>query len=92
MINHLPTLPPELCSPGPQPDMAPGKPGKSTGASEDPSVTLFREYLKIDTVHPKPDYGEDGGDGVGSCAGIRQRGFAALVFGPGCPSPRPGLF
>ncbi|XP_054243187.1 aminoacylase-1 [Indicator indicator] len=36
--------------------MAPGKPGKSTGASEDPSVTLFREYLKIDTVHPKPDY------------------------------------
>ncbi|XP_068265638.1 aminoacylase-1 isoform X3 [Nyctibius grandis] len=36
--------------------MAPGKPGKSTGASEDPSVTLFREYLRIDTVHPKPDY------------------------------------
>uniref|UniRef100_A0A8D0FKA8 N-acyl-aliphatic-L-amino acid amidohydrolase n=1 Tax=Strix occidentalis caurina TaxID=311401 RepID=A0A8D0FKA8_STROC len=28
----------------------------STGASEDPSVTLFREYLRIDTVHPKPDY------------------------------------
>ncbi|NXD82401.1 ACY1 protein, partial [Halcyon senegalensis] len=24
--------------------------------SEDPSVTLFREYLKIDTVPPKPDY------------------------------------
>ncbi|KGL98235.1 Aminoacylase-1, partial [Charadrius vociferus] len=24
--------------------------------SEDPSVTLFREYLRIDTVHPKPDY------------------------------------
>ncbi|XP_014814955.1 PREDICTED: aminoacylase-1 isoform X1 [Calidris pugnax] len=36
--------------------MAPGKPGKSAGASEDPSVTLFREYLRIDTVHPKPDY------------------------------------
>ncbi|XP_064012672.1 aminoacylase-1 isoform X2 [Pogoniulus pusillus] len=36
--------------------MAPGKPSKSTGASEDPSVTLFREYLKIDTMHPKPDY------------------------------------
>uniref|UniRef100_A0A8C3UKT4 N-acyl-L-amino-acid amidohydrolase n=1 Tax=Catharus ustulatus TaxID=91951 RepID=A0A8C3UKT4_CATUS len=36
--------------------MAPGKPGKSTGASENPSVTLFREYLRIDTVHPKPDY------------------------------------
>ncbi|XP_064310042.1 aminoacylase-1 isoform X4 [Phalacrocorax carbo] len=36
--------------------MAPGKPGKSTGASEHPSVTLFREYLRIDTVHPKPDY------------------------------------
>ncbi|KFW89595.1 Aminoacylase-1, partial [Phalacrocorax carbo] len=24
--------------------------------SEHPSVTLFREYLRIDTVHPKPDY------------------------------------
>ncbi|NWW95128.1 ACY1 protein, partial [Rhynochetos jubatus] len=23
---------------------------------EDSSVTLFREYLRIDTVHPKPDY------------------------------------
>uniref|UniRef100_A0A8C5UBD8 Uncharacterized protein n=1 Tax=Malurus cyaneus samueli TaxID=2593467 RepID=A0A8C5UBD8_9PASS len=49
--------------------MAPGKPGKGTGASENPSVTLFREYLRIDTVHPKPDYGEDGetGWGVTSC-------------------------
>uniref|UniRef100_A0A8V5GB93 N-acyl-aliphatic-L-amino acid amidohydrolase n=1 Tax=Melopsittacus undulatus TaxID=13146 RepID=A0A8V5GB93_MELUD len=36
--------------------MAPRKPGKSTGGSEDPSVTLFREYLRINTVHPKPDY------------------------------------
>uniref|UniRef100_A0A669QS98 N-acyl-aliphatic-L-amino acid amidohydrolase n=1 Tax=Phasianus colchicus TaxID=9054 RepID=A0A669QS98_PHACC len=36
--------------------MAPGKQGKSAGASENPSVTLFREYLRIDTVHPKPDY------------------------------------
>ncbi|XP_062441230.1 aminoacylase-1 isoform X2 [Rhea pennata] len=36
--------------------MAPGKPGKGAGASEDPSVTLFREYLKINTVHPEPDY------------------------------------
>lgn len=92
VINHLATLPPELCSPGPWPDMAPGKPGKSTGASEDPSVTLFREYLRIDTVHPKPDYGEDGGDRTGSCAGIWQCSFAALVFGPRCPSPVPGLF
>ncbi|NXD16166.1 ACY1 protein, partial [Nothocercus nigrocapillus] len=24
--------------------------------SEEPSVTLFREYLKINTVHPEPDY------------------------------------
>ncbi|PKK20415.1 aminoacylase 1 [Columba livia] len=38
------------------PAMAPGKTGKSTGPLEDPSVTLFREYLRIDTVHPKPDY------------------------------------
>lgn len=78
VINHLPALPPDLCSPGPQPDMAPGKPGKSTGASEDPSVTLFREYLRIDTVHPKPDYGEDGGDGTGSSAGIWQCGDSAM--------------
>ena len=92
VINHLAALPPELCSPGSWPDMAPGKPGKSMGASEDPSVTLFREYLRIDTVHPKPDYGEDGGDRMGSRAGIWQCGFAALVFGPRCPSPVPGLF
>eukprot|EP01114_Cavostelium_apophysatum_P019724 TRINITY_DN6432_c0_g1_i1.p1 TRINITY_DN6432_c0_g1~~TRINITY_DN6432_c0_g1_i1.p1 ORF type:complete len:441 (+),score=99.31 TRINITY_DN6432_c0_g1_i1:101-1324(+) len=25
-------------------------------ATEDPSVTLFREYLRIKTVHPNPDY------------------------------------
>ncbi|XP_058535058.1 aminoacylase-1 [Ochotona princeps] len=30
----------------------------SKGAeSEHPSVTLFRQYLRIRTVHPKPDYG-----------------------------------
>lgn len=51
------------------PDMAPGKPGKSAGASENPSVTLFREYLRIDTVHPKPDYGEHGGTGRGAVWG-----------------------
>lgn len=26
---------------------------------EHPSVTLFRQYLRIRTVHPKPDYGEN---------------------------------
>lgn len=25
---------------------------------EDPSVTVFREYLRIKTVQPNPDYGE----------------------------------
>lgn len=25
---------------------------------EHPSVTLFRQYLRIRTVQPKPDYGE----------------------------------
>lgn len=49
--------------------MAPGKTGKSTGPLEDPSVTLFREYLRIDTVHPKPDYGEDGGGQDGEACG-----------------------
>lgn len=24
--------------------------------NENPSVTLFREYLRIKTVHPNPDY------------------------------------
>uniref|UniRef100_A0A673MRQ7 N-acyl-aliphatic-L-amino acid amidohydrolase n=1 Tax=Sinocyclocheilus rhinocerous TaxID=307959 RepID=A0A673MRQ7_9TELE len=28
----------------------------SRGAKEDPSVTLFREYLRLKTVHPEPDY------------------------------------
>lgn len=27
--------------------------------SEHPSVTLFRQYLRILTVHPNPDYGEN---------------------------------
>uniref|UniRef100_A0A671SQ95 Aminoacylase-1-like n=1 Tax=Sinocyclocheilus anshuiensis TaxID=1608454 RepID=A0A671SQ95_9TELE len=26
------------------------------GRGEDPSVTLFREYLRLKTVHPEPDY------------------------------------
>jgi hypothetical protein len=29
--------------------------------SEHPSVTLFRQYLRIRTVQPKPDYGENAG-------------------------------
>lgn len=28
-------------------------------------MTLFRQYLRIDTVHPKPDYGEEGTGGSG---------------------------
>ncbi|KAM3877704.1 aminoacylase-1-like [Diretmus argenteus] len=28
----------------------------STSAGEDPSVSLFREYLRLKTVHPEPDY------------------------------------
>jgi len=26
---------------------------------EDPSVTRFREYLRIKTVHPTPDYSNE---------------------------------
>lgn len=44
--------------------MLPDKDGPGEGGgvqdstlSEDPSVTLFREYLKLKTVHPQPDYG-----------------------------------
>ncbi|KAL2091275.1 hypothetical protein ACEWY4_013538 [Coilia grayii] len=29
---------------------------QSTEVKEDPSVTLFREYLRLKTVHPVPDY------------------------------------
>ena len=25
---------------------------------EDPSVTLFRDYLRVNTVQPNPDYGK----------------------------------
>lgn len=32
-------------------------------------MTLFREYLRIDTVHPKPDYGEEGTGGTGGQCG-----------------------
>ena len=36
-----------------------GGPGSTQGsAGEDPSVTLFREYLRLKTVHPEPDYGK----------------------------------
>uniref|UniRef100_A0A8C2L3V6 N-acyl-aliphatic-L-amino acid amidohydrolase n=1 Tax=Cyprinus carpio TaxID=7962 RepID=A0A8C2L3V6_CYPCA len=43
--------------------MLPDKDGPSGGGgvqdgprTEDPSVTLFREYLRLKTVHPEPDY------------------------------------
>lgn len=32
--------------------------GQSSSEGEDPSVGLFREYLRLRTVHPDPDYGE----------------------------------
>lgn len=46
------------------PTMLPDKDGPGSGGGqvcpegEDSSVTLFREYLRLRTVHPKPDYGE----------------------------------
>lgn len=34
-------------------------PGVQRGQKgEDSSVSLFREYLRLKTVHPEPDYGE----------------------------------
>uniref|UniRef100_A0A3Q3FZW0 N-acyl-aliphatic-L-amino acid amidohydrolase n=1 Tax=Labrus bergylta TaxID=56723 RepID=A0A3Q3FZW0_9LABR len=44
--------------------MLPDKSGPGVGGrqscpeGEDPSVSLFREYLRLKTVHPDPDYGE----------------------------------
>uniref|UniRef100_A0A8C6TDU6 N-acyl-aliphatic-L-amino acid amidohydrolase n=1 Tax=Neogobius melanostomus TaxID=47308 RepID=A0A8C6TDU6_9GOBI len=32
--------------------------GGSSAESEHPSVSLFRQYLRLRTVHPEPDYGE----------------------------------
>lgn len=32
--------------------------GQNSTKGEDPSVSLFREYLRLKTVHPDPDYGE----------------------------------
>lgn len=32
--------------------------GPRSAAGEDPSVSLFRDYLRLKTVHPQPDYGE----------------------------------
>ncbi|KAF6312441.1 aminoacylase 1 [Rhinolophus ferrumequinum] len=37
---------------------------------EHPSVTLFRQYLRIRTVHPKPDYG--GTWPCGDCADLAR--------------------
>ena len=30
---------------------------KKAKTDEDPAITRFREYLRIKTVHPNPDYG-----------------------------------
>uniref|UniRef100_A0A8D3D8I5 Peptidase M20 dimerisation domain-containing protein n=1 Tax=Scophthalmus maximus TaxID=52904 RepID=A0A8D3D8I5_SCOMX len=30
--------------------------GRSSAGGEDPSVSLFRDYLRLRTVHPQPDY------------------------------------
>ena len=32
---------------------------KRAKIDEDPAITRFREYLRIKTVHPNPDYGMD---------------------------------
>uniref|UniRef100_A0A9L0T9Q7 Aminoacylase 1 n=1 Tax=Equus caballus TaxID=9796 RepID=A0A9L0T9Q7_HORSE len=37
---------------------------------EHPSVTLFRQYLRIRTVHPEPDYG--GTWSCGDCADLAR--------------------
>ncbi|XP_062842732.1 aminoacylase-1-like isoform X1 [Trichomycterus rosablanca] len=34
----------------------PNSGGGGGGGNEDPSVSLFREYLRLRTVHPEPDY------------------------------------
>ncbi len=54
----------QSCSAGQLAVMLPDKDGPNGGGgvqdgprTEDPSVTLFREYLRLKTVHPEPDYG-----------------------------------
>lgn len=49
---------------------------------EHPSVTLFRQYLRIRTVQPEPDYGESAvvpGPAVGSGAGTALHRRPPLV-------------
>lgn len=44
--------------------MLPDKDGAGVGGGqvypdgEEPSVSLFRDYLRLRTVHPQPDYGK----------------------------------
>ncbi len=52
------------CPAGQWAGMLPDKDGPNGGGgvhdgpgTEDPSVALFREYLRLKTVHPEPDYG-----------------------------------
>lgn len=33
--------------------------GHSSPEGEEPSVSLLRKYLRLRTVHPEPDYGEE---------------------------------
>lgn len=54
-----------LSDPSPTHTMLPDKDGpavvgsvNSSVVGEDPSVSLFRHYLRLKTVHPEPDYGE----------------------------------
>lgn len=52
---------------------------------EHPSVTLFRQYLRIRTVQPEPDYGENAAVPGGPVVGHQGRGLCSK---PGAnPSP-----
>ena len=57
---------------------------------EHPSVTLFRQYLRIRTLQPEPDYGEN--SAVSGCvAGLRGRGLCSKPGSNLCHPAEPNL-
>ena len=47
---------------------------------EHPAVTAFREYIRIKTVQPNPDYGEDNVVLCGFCISAQLDKHAIIVF------------
>lgn len=80
LVNNKPSRPA-----GQWNGMLPDKDGPSGGGgvqdgprTEDPSVTLFREYLRLKTVHPEPDYGTS--ETLLPCPAVNRSAISAPRF------------